>query len=107
MSRGQTGMHVFSSIPRFTPRTNAAHSISSSRVTGNSRPFGVAPRQWPARPIRCSPTAKLRGDPSCTTSSTAPTSMPSSSDAVATTAFSSPDFSRFSASNRFCRDSEP
>ena len=40
--------------------------------------------------MRCSATAIERGEPSCTTRSTEPMSMPSSSDAVATTARSSP-----------------
>ena len=40
--------------------------------------------------MRCSATAIARGEPSCTTRSTEPMSMPSSSEAVATTARSSP-----------------
>ena len=59
-----------------------------------------APTQWPERPMRCSATAIERGDPSCTTRSTEPMSMPSSSEAVATTARSSPFLSRCSASKR-------
>ena len=35
------------------PRTSAAHSISSSRVVAKMRPLGMAPRQCPARPMRC------------------------------------------------------
>ncbi len=57
-------------------------------------PFGSAPIQWPERPMRCSATAIARGEPSCTTRSTDPMSIPSSSDAVATTARSSPLRSR-------------
>jgi hypothetical protein len=50
--------------------------------------------------MRCTNTDSDRGDPSCTTRSTAPTSMPSSSDAVATTTDSSPDLSLCSAAKR-------
>ena len=71
-------------------RTSAAHSSSSSRVVAKKRPSGFAPTQWPERPMRCNATAIERGEPSCTTRSTEPMSMPSSSDAVATTARSSP-----------------
>ena len=48
--------------------------------------------------MRCSPVAIERGEPIRQVSSTAPTSMPSSSDAVATTTRSSPSLSRRSAS---------
>ena len=75
-------------------RTSAAHSISSSRVVAKRRPLGSAPTQWPERPMRCSATAMERGEPIWQTRSTVPISMPSSSDAVATTARSSPLFSR-------------
>ena len=44
--------------------------------------------------MRCRATAIERGVPSCTTRSIEPMSMPSSSDAVATTARSSPFFKR-------------
>ena len=47
--------------------------------------------------MRCSATAIDRGDPIWQTRSTVPMSMPSSSDAVATTAFSFPSLSRSSA----------
>ena len=66
-------------------RTRAAHSTSWSRVSGKSRPLGVARRAWPERPTRCSAVAIERGEPIRQMRSTAPTSMPSSSDAVATT----------------------
>ena len=49
----------------------------------------------------------LRGDWSWTTRSIAPTSIPSSSEEVATSARSSPCFKRFSASSRARRESEP
>ena len=73
-------------LRRAGPRaTSAAHSTSSSRVSGKSRPLGVAPRAWPERPTRWSAVAMERGEPSWQVRSTVPTSMPSSSEAVATT----------------------
>ena len=60
------------------------------------RPFGTPPRRCSARPTRWRKVAMLRGEPSWQTRSTGPTSMPSSSDAVATTARSSPARSRAS-----------
>ena len=107
MSSGARGIVSASIAPVRMPRTSAAHSSSSSRVVANKRPSGFAPTQWPERPMRCSATAIERGVPSCTTRSTEPMSMPSSSDAVATTAFSSPRLSRSSASKRFSRERLP
>ena len=57
--------------------------------------------------MRCSATAIERGEPIWQTRSTVPMSMPSSSDAVATTARSSPLFSRASASRRSARERLP
>ena len=71
------------------------------------RPLDTRESAWPARPTRCSAAATLRGDCSWTTRSMAPTSMPSSSDDVATSALSWPSLSRFSASSRARRESEP
>ena len=88
-------------------RSSAAHSTRSSRDTGNTRPFGVPAIVWPERPTRCSSVAIRCGDPIWQTRSTWPMSMPSSSDAVATSAFSCPDFSRVSASSRFSFDRLP
>ena len=97
----------FSGICRASnsPRPNvdcmiARHSISSSRVRGNNRPFGSPPRRCSARPTRCRQAAIERVGPSWQTSCTAPMSMPNSSDDVATNARNSPCFSRFSASRR-------
>src|SRR5437867_4390377 len=50
------------------------------------RPLEVRLSRWPARPTRCSAAAMLRGDWSWTTRSIAPTSIPSSSEEVATSA---------------------
>ena len=81
-------------------RTSAAHSMSSSRVVAKRRPFGTlaGSARWPDRPTRCNATAIDRGDPIWQTRLTEPMSMPSWSDAVATTARSSPRFSRCSPS---------
>ena len=57
--------------------------------------------------MRCSPVAIERGEPMRQVRSTAPTSMPSSSDAVATTTLSSPALSRCSAWSRRSRDRLP
>ena len=77
---------IASSSPRRTARSSAAHSIRSSRVTGNSRPFGVPAMVCPERPTRCRSVAMRCGEPIWQTRSTWPMSMPSSSDAVATSA---------------------
>ena len=57
--------------------------------------------------MRCRPVAIERGEPIRQVRSTAPTSMPSSSDAVATTTRRSPSFSRRSARCRRSRDRLP
>ena len=103
MSSGASGMRIRSRSPSFTAAASAAHSTRSSRVAGNSRPFGVAPSQCPERPTRCRATAMERGEPSWQTRSTEPTSIPSSSEAVATTARTSAAASRRSASSRASR----
>ena len=83
---GESCGTIASSSPRRTARSSAAHSTRSSRVVGNSRPFGVPPMVWPDRPTRCSSVAIRCGEPIWQTRSTWPMSMPSSSDAVATIA---------------------
>ncbi len=90
MSSGRGASLTVSRFPARTATSSAAHSTSSSRVRGNSRPFGVPPRLWLERPTRCRKVAMLRGEPIWHTSSTGPMSMPSSSDAVATSARRSP-----------------
>ena len=106
-SSGASGIVTRSSWPARMERTTAAASISSSPLVTTIRPFEVRESRWPARPTRCSAAATLRGDCTWTTRSMAPTSMPSSSEDVATSARSSPAFSRFSASSRARRESEP
>ena len=107
MSSGLGGISSASSDPDRMACTSAACSNRSSRVVAKKRPFGVAPRQWPARPTRCMAAATARVEFSWMTKSTAPMSMPSSSDAVATSAWISPAFRRCSASSRSARDSDP
>ena len=74
---------------------------------GASTPFGTAPRACPERPTRWISVASARGAPTWQTRSTTPTSMPSSSEAVATTTGTSPALSRDSASSRARRDMLP
>jgi len=64
MSRGWSGM-ISRSRPSAPgrPRSSAAHSISSSRDSGNSRPLGTAARWCPERPTRCSRVAIERVEP--------------------------------------------
>ncbi len=76
--------------------TTTADSTRSPRWLGKKTPRDVAPTWCPARPTRCSPLATDGGASTCTTTSTAPMSMPSSSDDVATTQGSWPDFRSFS-----------
>ena len=100
MSSGARGGRTRSRWPRRTARSSAALSTSSSRVVGKRRPFGIAPREWPERPTRWSSVAMLRGEPSWQTSSTGPMSMPSSSEAVATSTRRSPARRRSSTRSR-------
>jgi hypothetical protein len=53
-------------------------------VLGEQRAAEGSPTWWPARPMRCRPRLTAPGEETCTTRSTAPMSMPSSSDEVAT-----------------------
>ena len=85
----------------------AAASTSSSRVRGNSRPFGVPVIVCPDRPTRWISVAMALGEPIWQTRSTEPMSIPSSREAVATRAFSAPAFSRCSASCRCSFDMLP
>ena len=63
--------------------------------------------RWPARPIRCRPRVTDFGDSTWMTRSTAPMSIPSSSEEVATRQGSSPDFSISSTTERSSWESEP
>ncbi len=85
------------------PRTRRAGRASA----GTGAPWAWRRSAWPERPMRCRPVAIERGEPMRHTRSTAPTSMPSSSDAVATTSLRSPAFRRCSALSRRSRDRLP
>jgi hypothetical protein len=67
----------------------------------------TAPTWWPARPMRWSPDATELGASTWMTRSTAPMSMPSSSELVATTAGSRPALRSSSISVRCSRLTEP
>ena len=107
MSSGATGGSMASSRPARTPARSAQHSTRSSRVIGKRRPVGMAPCRCPERPTRCRKVARLRGEAIWQTMSTGPMSMPSSSDAVATRARSSPARSRDSTRLRRSRERLP
>ena len=74
---------------------------------GKSRPFGIFRRACPARPTRWRNVAIERVAPTWIARSTSPMSMPSSSEAVATSARSLPAFRRCSASSRRARERLP
>ena len=88
-------------------RATTAHSSRSPRNLGKIRPRLTSPTPWPARPMRCSPRATDLGDSICRTRSTAPMSIPSSSELVATRQGSSPALSSSSTLVRSSRASEP
>ena len=101
------GTTVGSIRPSCMRRATTAHSSRSPRNLGKIRPRLTSPTPCPARPIRCSPRATDLGDSICSTRSTAPMSMPSSSELVATRHGSSPAFSSSSTFVRSSRASEP
>ena len=70
MSSGPAGTASASSSPARTARTAAAACTSSSRVSGKTMPFGIAPSAWPERPTRWSSVASARGAPRWQTRST-------------------------------------
>ena len=81
-----------------------AHETRSPRNFGNITPRDTAPTWWPARPMRCMPDATDGGASIWITRSTAPMSMPSSSEDVATTHGSCPDLSASSTELRCSLD---
>ena len=101
------GTTVGSISPSCMRRATTAHSSRSPRNFGKMRPRLTSSTPWPARPMRCSPRATDFGDSICSTRSTAPMSMPSSSELVATRHGSSPAFSSSSTFVRSSRASEP
>ena len=102
--RGTTVSSISASRMRWA---TTADSSRSERNLGKMRPFEVSPTPWPARPIRWSPRVTDFGDSTWSTRSTAPMSMPSSSEEVATRQGSSPDFSISSTTSRSSRASDP
>src|SRR5262245_24812878 len=84
-----------------------AHSTRSPRNLGRTTPRLTAPTWCPARPMRCSPAATEGGDSTWATRSTAPMSMPSSSELVATTAGRRPALRSSSMTLRCSRLTEP
>ena len=88
-------------------RATTAHSSRSARNLGKMRPLETSPTPCPARPMRCSPAVTDFGDSTWSTRSTAPMSMPSSSELVATRQGSSPALSCSSTTSRSSRASEP
>ena len=106
-SSGLRGIRMASSAPSRMRCAVTAAGTSSPRNVGNTIPRDTAPTWCPARPTRCSPLATDGGDPTCTTRSMAPMSMPSSSELVATTAGSSPALSSDSVRVRSARLIEP
>ena len=107
MSSGATGITVASRSPDRTDASRAAHSTNSSRVSGKTMASGTPASEWLDRPARWSMVAMLRGEPTWHTSSTGPMSMPSSSEAVATKARSSPARRRSSTRSRRSLDRLP
>ncbi len=106
-SSGLRGYRTASIAPAAMRSATTAHETRSPRNFGNITPLDVAPTWWPARPTRCSPDATVGGASTCTTRSTAPMSIPSSSDDVATTHGSRPDLSSSSVWVRWSRDIDP
>ena len=106
-SSGLRGTTVRSISPSRMRRATTAHSSRSARNLGKMRPLETSPTPCPARPMRCRPAVTDFGDSTCRTRSTAPMSMPSSSEEVATRHGSSPALSCSSTTIRSSRASEP
>ena len=106
-SSGLRGITVSSIAPSSMRRATTADSSRSARNFGKMRPRETAPSSWPARPTRCRPRATDFGDSTWITRSTAPMSIPSSRDDVATRHGIRPAFSSSSTISRCSRASEP
>ena len=105
--RGLAGTRSDSIAPARIRSTTTAVCTRSPRNFGNNTPRDTAPTWWPARPTRWSPDATDGGDSTWMTRSTAPMSMPSSSELVATTAGSRPALRSSSMSARCSLLTEP
>ena len=106
-SSGFCGITVSSISPARMRLATTAHSSRSARNLGKIRPRETSPSEWPARPTRCSPRLTDFGDSTWITRSTAPMSIPSSRDEVATRHGSCPDFSISSTTVRSSWDRDP
>ena len=106
-SSGFRGTRVSSTAPSFMAFVIAALARRSPRYFGKMTPRETASTWWLARPIRCIPLATEVGVSIWTTRSTAPMSIPSSSEEVATSAGSRPALSASSISTRWSRAIDP
>src|SRR5665648_379824 len=106
-SSGLAGTRSSSIAPTRIRPAVTAEGTRSPRWVGKITPRETAPTWWPARPTRCRPEATDGGAPTWTTRSTAPMSMPSSRDDVATTAGRWPDLSSVSVRVRSARLIDP
>ena len=106
-SSGLRGITVSSISPSRIRLATTAHSSRSARNFGKMRPSETSSSAWPARPIRCRPRVTDFGDSTWITRSTAPMSIPSSSEEVATRHGSCPDLSSSSTTCRSSWASEP
>ena len=106
-SSGFLGITVSSISPARIRFATTAHSSRSARNLGKIRPLEISPSAWPARPTRCSPRVTDFGDSTWITRSTAPMSIPSSSEEVATRQGSCPDLSISSTTRRSSWASDP
>ncbi|MDI2022714.1 hypothetical protein PJL18_03256 [Paenarthrobacter nicotinovorans] len=107
MSSGLVGMLSRSIWPLSIRSTVTLVCRRSARCLGNNTPSEISPTWWPARPTRCSPLATDGGDSTWITRSTAPMSMPSSKEDVATTQRSLPDLRSSSIMARWSLETEP
>ena len=107
MSSGLAGIRSDSMRPAVMRSATTAVSTRSPRCLGKNTPRETSPTWWPARPTRCRPEATEGGDSTWITWSTAPMSMPSSSELVATTQRIWPVFSASSTMARCSLDTEP
>ena len=106
-SSGLRGITVSSISPSRIRFATTAHSSRSARNLGKIRPLETSLSWWPARPMRCRPRETDFGDSTWITRSSAPMSIPSSSELVATRQGSLPDLSSSSTTSRSSWASEP
>ena len=106
-SSGFWGTRVSSTAPSFIALVIAALARRSPRYFGKMTPRETASTWWLARPIRCIPLATDVGVSIWITRSTAPMSIPSSSDEVATRAGRRPALRASSIRRRWSRAIEP